>query len=142
MSYTFLYLSLHFNQSPITDLLLDKIIWYGSLDTIFSSVLTNSVFFYFQFQEILKPNYNSVDLTEVELVDSYNSEPRGNDTQLLAVSILYFKVCIAQCGNSRIFVPPKFSVKSISFDEVQLTSIATKSRPITNAPTTTPKPVT
>ena len=92
MSYTFLYLSLHFNQSPITDLLLDKIIWYGSLDTIFSSVLTNLVFFYFQFQEILKPNYNSVDLTEVELVDSYNSEPRGNDTQLLAVSIFFISV--------------------------------------------------
>ena len=39
-----------------------------------------------QFQEILKPNYNSVDLAEVELVESYmGSEPRANDTQLLAV---------------------------------------------------------
>jgi len=37
------------------------------------------------FQEILKPNYNSVDLTEVELVDNAQiDEPRGNDTQLLA----------------------------------------------------------
>ena len=114
MSYTFLYLSLHFNQSPITDLLLDKIIWYGSLDTIFSSVLTNSVFFYFQFQEILKPNYNSVDLTEVELVDSYNSEPRGNDTQLLAVSILSMKVFISQCGSSTIFVALRFCVTEFS----------------------------
>jgi hypothetical protein len=41
-----------------------------------------------QFQEILKPNYNSVDLAEVELVDTYDAEPRGNDTQLLAVSII------------------------------------------------------
>lgn len=40
-----------------------------------------------QFQEILKPNYNSVDLAEVELVDTYMAEPRGNDTQLLAVSL-------------------------------------------------------
>merc|ERR1719158_2717588 len=38
------------------------------------------------FQEILKPNYNSVDLTEVELVDNAQiDEPRGNDTQLLAM---------------------------------------------------------
>ena len=40
-----------------------------------------------QFQEILKPNYNSVDLAEVELVDTYLDEPRGNDSQLLAVSL-------------------------------------------------------
>ena len=46
--------------------------------------------FFLQFQEILKPNYNSVDLTEVELVDTYNPEPRGNDTQLLAVSVLFW----------------------------------------------------
>jgi len=37
------------------------------------------------FQEILKPNYNSVDLAEVELVDTYLDEPRGNDSQLLAM---------------------------------------------------------
>merc|ERR1719295_2187009 len=35
------------------------------------------------FQEILKPNYNSVDLAEVELVDSYYPEPRSNDSDLL-----------------------------------------------------------
>ncbi|XP_037091167.1 voltage-dependent calcium channel subunit alpha-2/delta-3-like [Pollicipes pollicipes] len=33
-----------------------------------------------QFQEILKPNYNTVDLAEVEIVD--NDEPRSNDTKL------------------------------------------------------------
>merc|ERR1719341_1562903 len=36
------------------------------------------------FQEILKPNYNSVDLTEVEVVHDPNfNEPRHNDTKLL-----------------------------------------------------------
>ena len=43
---------------------------------------------YFQFQEILKPNYNSVDLAEVELIHDYKNpqaEPRSNDTELLAV---------------------------------------------------------
>ena len=40
----------------------------------------------FQFQEILKPNYNSVDLAEVELVhDPRNDEPRHNDTELFKV---------------------------------------------------------
>ena len=29
-----------------------------------------------------------MDLTEVELVDQYDSVPRGNETQLLAVSII------------------------------------------------------
>ena len=41
----------------------------------------------FQFQEILKPNYNSVDLSEVEL--TYNpkhDEPRYNDSNLYMVN--------------------------------------------------------
>ena len=43
--------------------------------------------FVFQFQEILKPNYNSVDLAEVELVhDPKYDEPRHNDTELFRVS--------------------------------------------------------
>ena len=40
-----------------------------------------------QFQEILKPNYNSVDLSEVEL--TYNpkhDEPRYNDSNLYMVN--------------------------------------------------------
>ena len=41
----------------------------------------------FQFQDILRPNYNSVDLTEVELTDTADSEARGNDTELLFVRI-------------------------------------------------------
>ena len=42
--------------------------------------------FVFQFQEILNPNYNSVDLAEVELVhDPRNNEPRHNDTKLFKV---------------------------------------------------------
>ena len=43
---------------------------------------------YVQFQEILKPNYNSVDLAEVELVagNEYINEPRANDSELLEVS--------------------------------------------------------
>ena len=42
--------------------------------------------FVFQFQEILKPNYNSVDLAEVELVHNPTyDEPRRNDTELLRV---------------------------------------------------------
>ena len=41
----------------------------------------------FQFQEILKPNYNSVDLAEVELVHNPTyDEPRRNDTELLRVA--------------------------------------------------------
>ena len=40
-----------------------------------------------QFQDILRPNYNSVDLTEVELTDTADSEARGNDTELLFVSL-------------------------------------------------------
>ena len=47
-------------------------------------IVTN---FVFQFQEILKPNYNSVDLAEVELVhDPKYDEPRHNDTELFRVS--------------------------------------------------------
>ena len=43
-------------------------------------------YFVFQFQEILKPNYNSVDLAEVELVhDPKYDEPRHNDTELFRV---------------------------------------------------------
>ena len=34
--------------------------------------------------EILKPNYNTVDLSEVELVDS-EAGPRDNDTTLITV---------------------------------------------------------
>lgn len=34
--------------------------------------------------EILKPNYNTVDLSEVELVDS-ETGPRDNDTTLMTV---------------------------------------------------------
>merc|ERR1719411_984302 len=39
------------------------------------------------FQEILKPNYNSVDLAEVELVagNEFQNEPRANDTELLEI---------------------------------------------------------
>jgi len=47
----------------------------------------SNLFSLHQFQEILKPNYNSVDLAEVELVDTYDPQPRGNDSQLLAVSL-------------------------------------------------------
>jgi hypothetical protein len=39
-----------------------------------------------QFQETLKPNYNSVDLTEVELVDM-DGGPRENNTFLLDVGV-------------------------------------------------------
>jgi hypothetical protein len=39
-----------------------------------------------QFQETLKPNYNSVDLTEVELVDM-DGGPRENDSLLLDVGV-------------------------------------------------------
>ena len=40
----------------------------------------------FQFQEILKPNYNSVDFSEVELVyDPKHDEPRHNNSNLFAV---------------------------------------------------------
>ena len=48
-----------------------------------------------QFQEILKPNYNSVDLSEVEL--TYNpkhDEPRYNDSNLYLVKILVLLVII------------------------------------------------
>ena len=36
--------------------------------------------------DILKPNYNTVDLSEVELVDS-DAGPRENDTTLITVSL-------------------------------------------------------
>ena len=60
-----------------------------TLNTLF--FITNGIFSntpkLFQFQEILKPNYNSVDLAEVELIDNMGMpEPRSNDTELLAVS--------------------------------------------------------
>ena len=44
---------------------------------------------YLQFSgEILKPNYNSVDMVEVELVDDpSNEEPRQNSSELFLVSI-------------------------------------------------------
>ncbi len=38
---------------------------------------------------ILKPNYNTVDLSEIELVDS-DGGPRENDTNLMTVSCPYF----------------------------------------------------
>ena len=42
--------------------------------------------FVFKFQEILKPNYNSVDLAEVELGhDPKYDVPRHNDTELFRV---------------------------------------------------------
>ena len=42
--------------------------------------------FVFQFQDVLKPNYKSVDLAEVELVhDPKYDEPRHNDTELFRV---------------------------------------------------------
>ena len=42
--------------------------------------------FVFQFHETLKPNYNSVDLAEVELVhDPKYDDPRHNDTELFRV---------------------------------------------------------
>ena len=44
-----------------------------------------------QFQDILKPNYNSVDLSEVELVDNYD-EPRYNHTELRLVRCIYFRM--------------------------------------------------
>ena len=54
--------------------------------------MLRSFFFSFQFQDILRPNYNSVDLTEVELTDTADSEARGNDTELLFVR-LQFTFC-------------------------------------------------
>ncbi len=46
----------------------------------------------FQFQEILKPNYNSVDLAEVEqpMESVRQPEPRANDSELLAVGALVY----------------------------------------------------
>ena len=74
-------------------LLLDFQYWAAWLDryqawfTFMVRVLFQKITFLFQFQDILRPNYNSVDLTEVELTDSADSEARGNDTELLFVSI-------------------------------------------------------
>lgn len=41
--------------------------------------------FYFQYVEKLKPNYNNVDLSDVEIVDS-EVYPRDNNSLLLDVS--------------------------------------------------------
>ena len=54
----------------------------------YMSIFVAHISMYVQFQEILKPNYNSVDLAEVELVagNEYINEPRANDSELLEVS--------------------------------------------------------
>ena len=53
-----------------------------------------------QFQEILKPNYNSVDLSEVEL--TYNpkhDEPRYNDSNLYMVNYPISRSSPHYCGD-------------------------------------------
>jgi hypothetical protein len=40
----------------------------------------------FQFLDLLKPNYNSVDLTEVELVDNSSNVAGSADPQVIEVS--------------------------------------------------------
>lgn len=47
-----------------------------------------NIIFYKDPDGILKPNYNTVDLSEVELVDS-DGGPRENDTNLMTVSLSY-----------------------------------------------------
>ena len=76
----------------------------------------------------MKPNYNSVDLAEVELVDTKDSEPRGNDSDLLAVSkkILIPYTTIKQLNNESKYVPFMqhnsfiFSRKSPSIHDIVL----------------------
>jgi hypothetical protein len=46
----------------------------------------------------LRPNYNSVDLTEVELTDAADSEARGNDTELLFVSFHHIQLFLLEGG--------------------------------------------
>lgn len=76
---------------------------------------------YLQFQEILKPNYNSVDLAEVELVDKMPPEPRGNDSELLAVSLLrvylflYLCICCLSLSMFKISVQIFYTKGKIIF---------------------------
>ena len=57
---------------------------------------------YLQFSgEILKPNYNSVDMVEVELVDDpSNEEPRQNSSELFLVSITILSNTIEEWGSA------------------------------------------
>jgi hypothetical protein len=51
-----------------------------------------SYFFLLQYVERLKPNYNNVDLSEVEIVDS-EVYPRDNNSLLLDVSCYQTMTC-------------------------------------------------
>lgn len=63
--------------------------------------LQDFFFYLIQFQDILKPAYNSIDLAEVELLDD-NSEPRQFDQGLLEVNNrfkLFFFLQISKIGQ-------------------------------------------
>ena len=81
-----------FNQFSGQNFFIDVIV---SEFVLLNSCINICIFFsLFQFYDILKPNYNTVDLTEVELVDS-DAGPRESD--LLSVS--HLTVFIHTIGN-------------------------------------------